>query len=458
MSSSRQLRLGAFMRPISIHTAAWRYPGAYPDANFNFKHLARFAQTLERGKFDAFFMADHLAVLNMPIQALKRSATVTSFDPLTLLPALAVLTEHLGLIATASTTYNEPYHVARKFASLDHISGGRAGWNVVTSGNPDEALNFGLEEHVEHATRYRRAREFFDVVTGLWDSWADDAFIRDVESGTYFDPEKLHVLNHHGEFLKVRGPLNIARPIQGWPVIVQAGASDAGRQLAAETAEVIFGAGGTIAMARAFYADVKGRMASLGRPREYLKVLPGAFVVVGDTVEEARAKRMRLDSLVHYDSAIASLSVMLGHDASKFDPDGPLPPIPESNASKSGRDRLVELAARENLTVRQLAQRVGGFAGLAFVGTPATIADQMEEWLFTDACDGFNVMFPYLPAGLDDFVNRVVPELQRRGIFRREYEGQTLRENLGLPRPENRFFPRIAKRAEPSAGVESTTH
>ena len=342
-------------------------------------------------------MADHLAVLNMPMQALKRSATVTSFDPLTLLPALAVLTEHLGLIATASTTYNEPYHVARKFASLDHISGGRAGWNVVTSGNPDEAMNFGLEEHVEHPTRYRRAREFFDVVTGLWDSWADDAFIRDVESGDYFDPDKLHVLDHQGEFLKVRGPLNIARPVQGWPVIVQAGASDAGRQLAAETAEVIFAAGGNIAMARAFYADVKGRMESLGRPREHLKVLPGAFVVVGDTVEEAREKRMRLDSLVHYDSAIASLSVMLGHDASKFDPDGPLPPIPESNASKSGRDRIIELAQRENLTVRQLAQRVGGYGGLAFVGTPATIADQMEEWLFTDACDGFNVMFPYLP-------------------------------------------------------------
>jgi FMN-dependent oxidoreductase (nitrilotriacetate monooxygenase family) len=235
MAGSRQLHLGAFMRPVSIHTAAWRYPGGQPDANFNFKHLKRFAQTLERGRFDAFFMADHLAVLNMPMQALKRSATVTSFDPLTLLPALAVVTEHLGLVATASTTYNEPYHVARKFASLDHISGGRAGWNVVTSGNPDEAMNFGLEEHVGHAARYRRAREFFDVVTGLWDSWADDAFTRDMEAGVYFDPEKLHILNHHGEHLNVRGPLNIARPIQGWPVIVQAGASEAGRQLAAET-------------------------------------------------------------------------------------------------------------------------------------------------------------------------------------------------------------------------------
>jgi FMN-dependent oxidoreductase (nitrilotriacetate monooxygenase family) len=441
MNSERKLRLGAFMRPISIHTAAWRYPGAFADANFNFAHLKRFAQTLERGRFDAFFMADHLAVLNMPLQALKRSATVTSFDPLTLLPALAVVTEHLGLIATTSTTYNEPYHVARRFASLDHLSGGRAGWNVVTSGNPDEAANFGLDEHVEHDERYRRAREFFDVVTGLWDSWADDAFIRDAESGTYFDPARLHILNHKGKHLKVRGPLNIARPIQGWPVIVQAGASEAGRQLAAETAEVIFGAGSNIANARAFYADVKGRMEKLGRDRGHLKVLPGAFVVVGDTAAEAREKRARLDSLVHYDSAIASLSIAIGHDASGFDPDGPLPPIPESNASQSGRARIVELAQRDQLTVRKLAQRVGGYAGLAFVGTPIMIADQMEEWLTIEASDGFNIMFPYLPGGLDDFVNRVVPELQRRGLLRREYEGKTLRENLGLPRPENQFFP-----------------
>jgi FMN-dependent oxidoreductase (nitrilotriacetate monooxygenase family) len=441
MPSSRQLRLGAFMRPVSIHTAAWRYPGAWADANFNFAHLRRFAQTLERGKFDAFFMADHLAVLNMPMEALKRSATVTSFDPLTLLPALAVVTERLGLIATASTTYNEPFHIARKFASLDHLSGGRAAWNVVTSGNPNEAMNFGLDEHVEHAERYRRAREFIDVVTGLWDSWADDAFIRDQAAGIYFDPAKLHILDHVGAHLKVRGPLNIARPIQGWPVIVQAGASDAGRQLAAETAEVIFGAGGSIAYAREFYADVKNRMTRLGRDRDHLKVLPGAFVVVGETAAEARAKRARLDSLVHYDSALASLSIALGHDASGFDPDGPLPPIPESNASKSGRERVVELARRENLTVRHLAQRVGGYGGLAFVGTPTTIADQMEEWFFSEACDGFNVMFPYLPGGLDDFVDCVVPELQRRGLFRRDYEGHTLRENLGLPRPANRFFP-----------------
>lgn len=290
------------MRPISIHTGAWRYPGAYPDANFNFQHLKRFAQKLERARFDAFFMADHLAVLNMPVEALKRSHTVTSFEPFTLLSALATATEHIGLVATASTTFDQPFHVARRFASLDHISGGRAGWNIVTTSNPDAALNFGLDEHMEHDERYRRAREFYDVVTGLWDSFADDAFVRDADSGLYFDPNKLHVLGHEGKYYSVRGPLNIARPVQGWPVIVQAGASEAGRQLAAETAEVVFAAASRLADGKNFYADVKGRMDKLGRNRDHLKILPGAFVVVGETVDEAREKRAKLDSLVHFDS------------------------------------------------------------------------------------------------------------------------------------------------------------
>ena len=440
MSSARQLRLGAFMRPASIHTGAWRYPGAWPDMNFNLAHLKRAIQTLERAKFDAFFMADHMAVLNMPIDALKRSHTVTSFEPFTLLSALSQVTDHIGLVATGSTTFDAPYHIARRFASLDHLSGGRAGWNIVTTSNPDAALNFGLEEHWEHGERYRRAREFYDVVTGLWDSWADDAFIRDVENGIFFDPTKLHTLDHKGKYLSVRGPLNIARPIQGWPVIVQAGASEAGRQLAAETAEAVFTAQSDLAAGRQFYADVKGRMEKLGRSRDHMKILPACFVVVGDTVEEAKAKRQKLDSLVNYANAIASLSIALGHDASKFDPDGPLPEIPESNASKSGRERAIALAKRENLTVRQLAQRLGGYSGLAMVGTPKTIADEMEEWLTAEGSDGFTLMFPYLPGGLDDFVERVIPELQRRGLFRREYEGKTLRENLGLPRPTNRFF------------------
>ena len=439
--AKRQLKLGAFMRPVSIHTGAWRYPGAVPDANFNFPLMKQMIRKLEAGKFDAFFMADHLAVLNMPVEALKRSHTVTSFEPFTLLSALAAVTENIGLIATGSTTFDAPYHVARRFASLDHISDGRAGWNIVTTSNPDAALNFGLDDHMEHAERYKRAREFYDVVTGLWDSFADDAFPRDAESGIYMDPDKMHVLDHKGAYLKVRGPLNIARPVQGWPVIVQAGASDDGKKLAAETAEAVFTGGGPIGDAQKLYADIKGRMAKIGRNPDHLKILPGAFVVIGDSIEEAKEKRALLDSKVHYANAIASLSINLGTDASGFDPDAPLPDdIPESNASKSGRERVIALARRENLTVRQLAQRLGGYAGSAFVGTPQTIADEMQEWLETEASDGFNIMFPYLPEGLNEFVDRVVPELQRRGIFRTEYEGRTLRENLGLPRPENRFF------------------
>src|SRR5215468_8057316 len=292
--AQRQLKLGAFMRPISIHTGAWRYPGAWPDANFNFGRLKQLIRKLEAGKFDAFFMADHLAVLNMPINALKRSHTVTSFEPFTLLSALAGATEHIGLIATGSTTFDAPYHVARRFASLDHISGGRAGWNIVTTSNPDAALNFGLDDHMEHAERYKRAREFYDVVTGLWDSFADDAFVRDVEAGFYFNPDKLHVLDHKGKYFSVRGPLNVARPIQGWPVIVQAGASEAGRQLAAETAEAVFTGVNNLAEARRFYADVKGRMEKIGRDPDDMKILPGCFVLVGETLEEARDKRALL--------------------------------------------------------------------------------------------------------------------------------------------------------------------
>jgi len=437
----KQLHLGAFMRPASIHTASWRYPGGFSDANFNFSHMKRFVQTLERGCFDAFFMADHLAVLNMPMEALKRSATVTSFDPLTLLPALAAVTEHIGLIATASTTYNDPYHVARKFASLDHLSNGRAGWNLVTSANPQEALNFNRETHLAHADRYARAREFYEVVTGLWDSWADDAFIRNVEEGVFFDPEKLHILNHQGAEFSVRGPLNVARPVQGWPVIVQAGASEAGRQIAAETAEAVFSANNTLGTAKDFYADMKSRARACGRNPEHLKILPGVFVVIGDTVQQAKAKKRQLDSLVHPDSGLGSLSVMLGCDARAFDLDGPLPEIPETNASKSGREKLIAMSREERLTVRELAQHVGGsFGVMEMVGTPQTVADEMAQWLDQEACDGFNVMFSSLPEGLDQFVDLVVPELQRRGLFRTRYEGATLRENLGLPRPANRFF------------------
>jgi len=306
---------------------------------------------------------------------------------------------------------------------------------------PRVCEKFWLDEHVEHTERYKRAREFYDVVTGLWDSFADDAFIRDQKSGIYFDPEKMHILNHKGQDLKVRGPLNIARPVQGWPVIVQAGQSEPGRQLAAETAEAVFCSPRDLESAKVLYADIKRRATAVGRNRNHLKILPAAFFVIGDTVEEAKEKRLKLDSLVHYDSAIASLSIALGTDASGFDPDRPLPAdIPETNASKTGRAGVLKLAEEEKLTVRQLAQRYGGYSGLAFVGTPETIADEMGTWLVEEAADGFTVVFPFLPQGLDDVVQRLIPELQRRGIFRRDYEGTTLREHLGLPRPKNRFF------------------
>ena len=440
-SEPKKLHLTAFMRPVSLHTGAWRYPGSYPDANFNLKHLTYFIKKLEDAKFDAFFMADHLAVLNMPVEALKRTHTITSFEPFTLLSALSMVTEKIGLAATASTTYDEPYHIARRFASLDHISNGRAAWNIVTTGNPESSKNFGLDEHVQHGERYKRAREFYDVVTGLWDSFADDALIRDQKSGIYFDPEKMHVLDHKGDDLKVKGPLNIARPVQGWPVIVQAGQSEPGRQLAAETAEVVFCSPRDLQAAKALFEDIKSRASVAGRDRNHVKILPAAMIIVGDSVEDAQSKRLHLDSLVHYDSAIASLSIALGCDASAFDPDGPLPEeIPDTNASKTSRAGVIELAKKENLTVRQLAGRYGGYSGLAFVGTPESIADEMAIWLEEDAADGFTVVLPYLPQGLDDVADRLVPELQRRGIFRQEYEGTTLREHLGLPRPKNQFF------------------
>lgn len=441
MSGKRQMHLNAFMRPVSIHTGAWRYPGAWPDANFNLPKMVELIQHLERGCFDAFFMADHMAVLNMPFKSLRRSHTVTSFEPFTLLSALAMVTKHIGLAATASTTYDAPYHIARRFASLDHISNGRAAWNIVTTSNPDAAKNFGMDEAMDHDERYHRAKEFFDVVTGLWDSWADDAVIRDVESGIFSDPDKVHVLDHKGKYLNVRGPLNIARAPQGWPVIVQAGASDAGRQVAAETAEMVFASQRTLEDGKEYYADVKARAAKIGRNPDHIVILPSLMVMLGETDEEAKEKRALLDSGVHEDSAIPSLSIALGHDASVYDLDKPLPDdIPETNDGVSSRASAIKLARREGLTVRQLAQRLGGHSGLAFNGTVKTVADNMEQWLDERGCDGFTMQFPYVPGGLVDFVDKLVPELQRRGIFRKKYEGKTLRENLGLPRPENRFF------------------
>ena len=434
----RQLKLAAFMRPASIHTGAWRYPDAFPDANFNFAHLKRFAQTLERGKFDAFFMADHMAVLNMPLDALKRSHTVTSFEPFTLLSALSQVTERIGLVATGSTTFDAPYHIARRFASLDHLSGGRAGWNLVTSSSPDEAFNFGLDAHVPHAERYDRAREFAHVVKGLWDTWEDDAFLRNKNSGRYFDPAKFHMLNHRGRWFRVRGPLNVARPLQGYPVIVQAGSSEAGMELAAETADVVFTAQRTIEQAQAFYADLKGRMAKYGRKPEHLKIMPGVMPIVGRTAQEAADKYDYLQSLIHPAVGLSLLSDMLGGvDLTGYPLDGPFPQdLPDSNGGKSRAALITDMALREGLTLRQVYLRIAGARGhWTVVGTPADIADQLEARFRTGGADGFNVMPASLPISLNEFVDLVVPELQRRGLFRLDYEGCSLRENLDLPRP-----------------------
>lgn len=432
---TKQLKNLILLAMPSIHAGAWRYPGAIPDFHRSFEHMKWFVQTLERGRFDGLFLPDSLAVRAGAVDTLMRSHSVVTLDPLTLLPALAAVTRHIGLIATASTTYNEPYMLARRLASLDVISGGRAGWNLVTSSNPNEAANFGAESHLEHGARYRRAREFSDVMDGLWESWEEDAFCMDAVNGVYFDSAKLHTLNHRGNHFAVQGPLNVARPVQGRPVIVQAGASEAGRQIAAETAEVIFTYQTDLASAQVFYADMRSRSVAAGRT-DGLKIVPAVFVVLGENPAQAERKRSMLDELVDDQSCLATLSIALGHDISTYDLAGPLPDIPESNASKSGRDRVVQLAQRENLSILALARRICGYQGLEMVGTAEMIADQMELWLQHEAADGFNVMFSHLPGGASEFVAQVVPLLQKRGLLRRRYKGRSFRENLGLAAPQ----------------------
>ncbi|KAF1049499.1 LLM class flavin-dependent oxidoreductase [Xylophilus sp.] len=433
-----QLKLGCFLSNSGHHVAAWRHPLAQADASMDFAHFRHLAQTAERGLFDAVFIADVVALWGHHLDALSRTARGEHFEPLTLMAALSSVTTHIGLIATATTSYNEPYHIARKFASLDHLSGGRAAWNLVTSVVSDEAWNFGREAHIDHAGRYRRAEEFHDVVQALWDSWDDDAFVRDRAAGVYFDPAKLHVLNHTGEHFRVRGPLNVARPPQGHPVIVQAGASEPGRRLAARVAELIFAAGESLEGAQAFYADIKARAAALGREPDHVKILPGITPFIGRTRGQAQALFDEFQALIDPVLGLRLLADTLGDDIdlSGHPLDGPLPPTPVGQRG-SRRDRVLELAARENLTIRQLYLRLAG--GNPAIGTPADIADIFEEWFEGRAADGFNVFFPYFPGALEQFVDQVVPELQRRGLFRTAYAGRTLRDNLGLPRPASRY-------------------
>lgn len=439
----RQFRLGAFFMIPGHHVAAWRHPDAKADEVLKFDFYKRLAQTAERGKFDMIFLADGYAVgQNVSPTAIGQTVTVRP-EPFTLLSALSSVTERIGLAGTVSTTYNEPFHVARKFASLDYLSNGRAGWNVVTSATKAEALNFSKEDHLLHELRYNRAAEFVDVVTKLWDSWEDDALVIDKATGVFADQDKVHQVNHKGKWFSVQGPLNIARPPQGHPVVIQAGSSEAGKELAAQTAEVIFTAWQTLAEAQAFYRDVKGRLAKYGRSHDDLKIMPGIFPIVGRTEKEANEKKALLEELIPPAAGVGLLSAMIGVDLSRYPLDGPLPELPDLDQINGGKSRfqlLKDLAEREGLTIRKLYQRIAGARGHREIkGTPKQIADQLEEWFENDAADGFNIMPPYLPGGLEDFVDLVVPELQRRGLFRTEYEGHTLRENLGLSRPVNRF-------------------
>ncbi|KMY01363.1 nitrilotriacetate monooxygenase [Pseudomonas syringae KCTC 12500] len=439
-TTARQMKLGAFLMATGHHVAAWRHPDVPADAGLDFKHYRHVARVAEAAKFDALFVADSVAAATGDIAS--RMARSDHFEPLTLLSALSAVTEHIGLIATATTTYNEPYHVARKFASLDHLSGGRAGWNLVTSDAAAEAQNFGRAEHVGHAERYSRAREFHQVVTGLWDSWADDAFTRDKASGEYYDPARLHVLNHEGEHFRVKGPLNVARSPQGQPVVVQAGSSEVGRDLAAQTAEVVFTAQTSLASAQAFYADLKGRLSAYGRAVDSLKIMPGVFIVVAETEALAKAKFESFQELVEPQVGVALLGRMLGNfDLSGYPLDGPLPELPLTDSGQRSRQKLLtELADQENLTLAQLGRRIAGGRGhYSLIGTPEQIADELQRWFEQGAADGFNVLVPHLPGGLEDVARLLVPELQRRGLFRTEYEGTTLRENLGLQRPAYRF-------------------
>ncbi|PBQ13441.1 nitrilotriacetate monooxygenase [Pseudomonas congelans] len=439
-TTARQMKLGAFLMATGHHVAAWRHPDVPADAGLDFKHYRHLARVAEAAKFDALFVADSVAAATGDIAS--RMARSDHFEPLTLLSALSAVTEHIGLIATATTTYNEPYHVARKFASLDHLSGGRAGWNLVTSDAAAEAQNFGRAEHVGHAERYSRAREFHQVVTGLWDSWADDAFTRDKAGGEYYDPARLHVLDHQGEHFRVKGPLNVARSPQGQPVMVQAGSSEVGRDLAAQTAEVVFTAQTSLASAQAFYADLKGRLSAYGRAVDSLKIMPGVFIVVAETEALAKAKFESFQELVEPRVGVALLGRMLGNfDLSGYPLDGPLPELPLTDSGQRSRQKLLtELADQESLTLAQLGRRIAGGRGhSSLIGTPEQIADELQRWFEQGAADGFNVLVPHLPGGLEDVAQLLVPELQRRGLFRTEYEGTTLRENLGLQRPAYRF-------------------
>ncbi|TNC10323.1 LLM class flavin-dependent oxidoreductase [Methylobacterium terricola] len=426
---TRQMHLGLFLLGTGSHVAGWRMPGAV-DSFQDFAAIAEIARTAERGCFDLIFIGD-----NLYADPAAHPSYTLRLEPLTLLAALAPLTRHIGLGATVSTTYSDPFTVARAFASLDHISGGRAAWNAVTTASPATAANFGTV-HPDHARRYERAGEFLDVVAGLWDGWADDAVVADRESGRYIDPAKLRALDHDGPFFTVKGPLNIGRSPQGRPVVLQAGGSEAGQDLAARTADVVFSVVQDIDEARAAYAGLKRRLTALGRRPEEVSVLPGVMPVVGRTEREAFDKLAMLQGFVGDHNALALLSDRLGQDMSAYDLDGPVPDIALPDSYHSFARVMLSKARRDAMSLRDLYNLTAAARGhWVLCGSAEAVADTLQHWFETGAADGFNVMPPYFHDGFTDFVDLVVPLLQERGLFRRDYHGTTLRDRLGLARP-----------------------
>ncbi|MEU4625112.1 LLM class flavin-dependent oxidoreductase [Actinoplanes sp. NPDC023801] len=434
---SRELHLNAFLMSVGHHEASWRLPESDPHAGWDVKHFQELARIAERGKLDSIFFADSPVLQGDPG---RRPAG--KLEPTVLLTALAAVTERIGLIATASTSYNEPYNLARRFASVDHVSGGRAGWNIVTTAGADAARNFGLDDVPLHADRYERAAEFVEVATKLWDSWADDAVVADKEAGVHADAAKVRAINHRGRYFRVDGPLNVPRSPQGYPLLVQAGSSEDGKQFAARYAEAVFTAQQTLGEAQHFYRDLKQRAAALGRDPDGIKILPGIVPVIGDTEAQARELDAELERLISPEYAKRQLAERFNLDPDDLHLDRPLPAdLPaedEIEGAKSRYTLIVELARRENLTVRQLIGRLGGGRGhRTFAGTPVQVADTIEEWFDSGAADGFNIMPAVLPSGLITFVEKVVPILRERGRFRSEYTGTTLRDHYRLPRPAN---------------------
>lgn len=443
--SRSKMNLGILVHPYGNHPSSWLYATAPKGAEVSIEHYANVVGIAEAAALDFVFFADVPAIRDGNIDAVSRwPLYAAQFEPITLLSALSAATKRIGLAATASTSYSEPYNIARQFASLDHLSHGRSGWNVVTTSQAAAAYNFGRNARDEHAVRYARAREFLAIVTGLWDSWEDSAFSRDAESGIFFDPNKLHRLNFKGEHFSVRGPLNVPRPPQGHPVIFQAGGSEPGKALAAETAEVVFTQESKLNIAQAFYADLKGRLPKFGRSSDDLKILAGLNPIIGRTKAEADDRFGELQSKIHPDVGREILSIDLdGVDLSDVPIDSPIPEskFPKSTeGGKSFLNYMKQAVADGKGTVRQLYNHYATARGGNFIiGTPADVADLMEQWFTNQAADGFMIGLSYLPSGLKDFTELVIPELRKRNLFRNAYEGTTLRDHLGLRRPPNRY-------------------